>query len=409
MRNIGILTYHSVANFGANLQALSTFYFLKKRGYNPLVIDYVPDKLEKKDKRLTPENQYNIHQQLCKNRLVMTAKCRDAEDIAKVIKDNAIEGVIIGSDAVAQHHTWKSRLLFPSKTIVSVLPSIEDQMCPNPFWGTFNDKLEKPIPLAMMSVSNQNSNYKLMTKKEKETMGHYASQMVYISTRDQRTSDMIKMATKGHVEPSVTPDPVFAFNENVDFQISEEEIRSKYNLRGKYILLCFDHPRNITQEWLADFMKLAKEKDLECVALPLPGGISFCHPFEKEIPLPLNPLDWYALIKYSSGYVGCNMHPIVVSLSNAVPCCSFDNYGIAHFRVFIDKKGSKIYHIMNEFGVADNRYRARGLFQETPSPDCVLSQLEKFPREQVRLRAAEYLERYKKMMHDIETALSRKI
>ena len=34
--NIGILTYYRVANFGANLQAVSTYYYLKNNGYNPL-------------------------------------------------------------------------------------------------------------------------------------------------------------------------------------------------------------------------------------------------------------------------------------------------------------------------------------------------------------------------------------
>lgn len=36
--NIGILTYYRVANFGANLQAVSTYYYLKNNGYNPLFI-----------------------------------------------------------------------------------------------------------------------------------------------------------------------------------------------------------------------------------------------------------------------------------------------------------------------------------------------------------------------------------
>ena len=31
---IGILTFYKVANFGANLQALSTFYYLKSKGFD---------------------------------------------------------------------------------------------------------------------------------------------------------------------------------------------------------------------------------------------------------------------------------------------------------------------------------------------------------------------------------------
>lgn len=40
---------------------------------------------------------------------------------------------------------------------------------------------------------------------------------------------------------------------------------------------------------------------------------------DVTISIPLNPIDWYALIKYSKGYIGERMHPIVVSLHNSVP------------------------------------------------------------------------------------------
>lgn len=52
----------------------------------------------------------------------------------------------------------------------------------------------------------------------------------------------------------------------------------------------------------------------------MPTGIGFKHNFDFSITTPLPPLDWYALIKYAKGYIGENMHPIVVALHNAVPC-----------------------------------------------------------------------------------------
>lgn len=38
--NIGILTFYRVANFGANLQAVSTYYYLKNNGHNPVLVLY---------------------------------------------------------------------------------------------------------------------------------------------------------------------------------------------------------------------------------------------------------------------------------------------------------------------------------------------------------------------------------
>ena len=37
---IGLLTYHWVANYGANLQALSTYCYLDNNGYNPIIINW---------------------------------------------------------------------------------------------------------------------------------------------------------------------------------------------------------------------------------------------------------------------------------------------------------------------------------------------------------------------------------
>ena len=40
---IGLLTYHWVANYGANLQALSTYCYLDNNVYNPIIINWVPN------------------------------------------------------------------------------------------------------------------------------------------------------------------------------------------------------------------------------------------------------------------------------------------------------------------------------------------------------------------------------
>ena len=38
---IGILTFYRVQNFGANLQALSTYFYLKNHGHEPVMLEYV--------------------------------------------------------------------------------------------------------------------------------------------------------------------------------------------------------------------------------------------------------------------------------------------------------------------------------------------------------------------------------
>ncbi|MBQ8501352.1 MAG: polysaccharide pyruvyl transferase family protein [Bacteroides sp.] len=403
--NIGILTYFDICNFGANLQALSTYNYFLNRGYHPIMINWMTESLEKKYKTSVPALQYESHFKFCRDHFKMTNVCRTSKDVAEAIKHFNIAAVVVGSDAVAQHHTFFSRIIFPSSRIVSFVPSKEDTTCPNPFWGTFNQYLETSIPIVMMSVSNQDTNYKIMRPSERKIMKECAQKMKFISARDMRTSAMFSYVTGGEIKPTITPDPVFAFNYNVDQQPSEQDIRSRYDIRGKYILVCLQKTRNISNEWIQKFKEICLLKGYQPIAFPLPGGISFEHTFEKVIDVPLDPMDWYSLIKYSSGYVGCNMHPIVVSLHNGVPCFSFDNYGVAHFRMFIEKKSSKIYHILNEFGVLCNRVRSRGIFQRTPSPEDVFNKLEQFDRGRVLDFSKKYIDRYKQMMENIEAVL----
>ena len=171
---------------------------------------------------------------------------------------------------------------------------------------------------------------------------------------------------------------------------------------GKYCLFSFHNSRTVSVEWLKRIEILFHKENIECIALPFPSGVKFKHPFKRTINLPLSPLEWYALIKYSSGYIGHNMHPIVVSLHNCVPCFSFDNYGVTKFRFFVNERSSKIYHILNHFGILSNRICCRRFFKRIPSPDSIFSKITSFDKTSIKNKNEALLDVYKKMMLDIE-------
>ena len=404
--NIGLLAYNAVCNFGANLQLLSTVEYIKKTGNIPYVINWVPYSLEKGILR-RPIAQQEAHIDFRRNYFNETKLCRTSEDIANVIRENNIEAVIIGSDAIAQHHPLLSRIHFPDRRIISIRRVTEDRMFPNPFWGTFNDYLDHKIPIAIISASCQNSSYKLFPKTVVKDMYKYASRYSYLSTRDDWTRDMYCFLSKGQLKPSVTPDPVFGFNYNVSFIPSKEEITQKFHLNEKYILFSFYNNRRLNVEWLSNFEKQANAKGLQCVAMAFPEGICFNHPFEKKIDNPLSPLDWYALIKYSSGYIGHNMHPIVVSLHNSVPFFSFDNYGITKLGIFVNEKSSKIYHILNLSGFLLNRFNDKNLLAKRPDVELVLDKIVNFDKDKCSQFSHSYYELYKKMMSDTMISILR--
>jgi hypothetical protein len=401
---IGLLAYHSVCNFGAMLQLLSTYMFLKNHGHEPMVINWVAKDLEEYYTQNTPisqiENQKKLRLKLWKE----TCLCHTIKDVANIISTEHIEAVIIGSDAVAQHHTLFERIVFPCRNIVAINSVTSDVVFPNPFWGIWTDYLDKPVPVALMSAASQDSKYKYISKKLRKQMKERIMAYSYVSVRDMDTQKMFSFITEGLCCPPVTPDPVFAFNQNANTLVpSKEELMKKYGLSDKYILISFKNERrsNVSQTWLNKLQNIAKRNGIQCVSLPFSTSRS-AGELEKEIVLPLNPIDWYALLKYSCGYIGNNMHPIVVCIHNAVPFFSFDNYGTRHANgLFCDSSTSKIRHILKVADLLDNRIASNSLFRRTPSPDHVLKKLQTFDKAKCTTFAQGYLCKYNEMMTTI--------
>lgn len=401
---IGLLAYHSVCNFGAMLQLLSTYMFLENHGHEPVVINWVAKDLEEYYAQNTPvsqiENQKKLRLKLWKE----TCLCRTIEDVANIISTEHIEAVIIGSDAVAQHHPLFERIIFPCRNIIAINPVTSDVVFPNPFWGIWTDYLDKPVPVALMSAASQDSKYKYISKKLRKQMKERIMAFCYVSVRDVDTQKMFSFITEGQCCPSVTPDPVFAFNQNAASLVpSKEELMKKYGLSDNYMLISFKNEKrsNVSQTWLNKFQDIAKHHGIQCVSLPFSTSLS-AGELESEIALPLNPIDWYALLKYSCGYIGNNMHPIVVCIHNAVPFFSFDNYGTKHANgLFCDSSTSKIRHILKVANLLDCRIASNSLFRRTPSPEHVFNKLQMFDKAKCITFAQSYLCKYNEMMTTI--------
>lgn len=401
---IGLLAYHAVCNFGAMLQLLSTYMFLKNHGHEPVIINWVAKDLENYYAQNTPisqiENQLKLRLQLWKE----TALCRTIKDVANIISNEQIDAVIIGSDAVAQHHPLFERIVFPCRNIIAINSVTSDVVFPNPFWGIWTDYLDKPVPVALMSAASQDSKYKYISKKLRKQMKERIMAFSYVSVRDVDTQKMFSFITEGQCCPSVTPDPVFAFNQNAASLVpSKVELMKKYGLSGKYMLISFKNEKrcNVSQTWLNKFQDIAKHHGIQCVSLPFSTSLS-AGELESEIALPLNPIDWYALLKYSCGYIGNNMHPIVVCIHNTVPFFSFDNYGTKHANgLFCDSSTSKIRHILKVANLLDCRIASNSLFRRTPSPEHVFNKLQTFDKAKCKNFAQGYLNKYNEMMTKI--------
>lgn len=399
---IGILAYHGACNFGAFLQLLSTIEYIRERGHDPRVINWIPLDQELSYSRKASIEELEVFEKMRDLYYPRTKLCRNSEEIAKVIEEEKIDAVIVGSDAVTQHHPFLERLVFPSKKLVSLKSVTEDRIFPNPFWGEFNKFLSNPVPVCVLSGSSQDSQFYYIIGNTKTEMYKSIKNFKYISVRDEWTQKMILHLSNREVIPPITPDPVFAFNFNARrFIPSKEEIQKKFNLPDKYVLLSFKTEKSVSQEWIDSFISKCVEQGYECFKLPYADTEGFGR-YRNVIHLPITPIDWYALIKYSSAYVGNNMHPIVVSLHNAVPFFSFDNYGTYKWRGWrVNEKSSKIYHILDKAGFLSNRVHSRRRCYKQPDVDFVLQKLLNFDCEKAKMFAEYYYLQYRLMMEDI--------
>lgn len=404
--NIGILTFYKVANFGANIQGVSTYYYFKKIGYNPIFLNYVSVKTENSlEESYKKSVQTKAHIDFVNSYIEnQTENLYNSDDVVAAIDKYHIDAIIIGSDAVVQHHPLLSRIHRGRRKPFYISHPVPERMFPNPFWGCgFDDK----IPTVMMSVSSQNSKYSQFSKSLKSRMFKTLNNMKYISVRDTWTLDMMKAIGVNH-DIKVTPDPVFAFNYNAGHLVpSEDDIRKRFSLPKDYVLVSL-HSQSLTLKTLDELNSMFKAVGKTCVAFPMPGGVRYQHHFDYEIKVPLSSIDWYALIKYASGYVGSNMHPIIVSLHNAVPCFSIDHWGTKDFFNRTVRDGSsKVEHIMGEFGL-------KNYVKPIDNDICyveasvIVDAIQKFPCEHVRKVALDKYDEYLKMMDEIMNKITTK-
>ena len=382
---IGILTYHCPPNFGAQLQAISTVGYLKKAGHEPIVLNWYPQDLENMYGRRIPAEQAACHKDFTQEVLPVTEILRTEEQLANKIDSLNLDGIVVGSDALFKYQPLSKRSHFSLKKlrIVKSNPLSVEDLPGNPFFGGFVSMLKKRIPVCAFSVSSQNCPYDDMNEEETQTMGSKLNNYSLITVRDEWTKKMVEHVSK-HSNVGITPDPVFSFNNNCYLEMPQkEEVLSRFGIPNNYVLISFwDH--NINNEYIAKLAKSVRDRGLVPVALPMPENL-YSFGIENVINLPLTPFDWYCLIKYSQGYIGERMHPIVSCLHNAVPFFSFDEYGVTKKnkftrRISVNTKSSKTYLILKEAGLLSNYYSYFNQ-ESLPSTESVVDKIVSFDRD----------------------------
>lgn len=408
MAKIGILTFHSAYNFGANLQALSTMHYFKNNGYDAKIINWRPKDLWKSYKKGTPTKQIEAHEDFFRRYFDMTDICHTDDDIAQVIGKEDIDAIVIGSDAVCRHLPYLLRWRPSRKHIFLKNATPTPYIYPNAFWGCFYPKLHRKIPMIFMSVSSQGTAYRYTMRGERKKIAESLSRFSFISVRDSWTRKAFQYFSYGAVSPHVTPDPVFAFNANIPQDLTSKDFIKRFQLPEKYIVLSFKKEHSPSQNWVRQFTGCCKSKGIAVLSLPFPQEEN-CLDVDINLSLPINPLEWYNIIKYSSGYVGNNMHPIVVAIHNVLPFFSFDYYGsYSHLSGKVNLAPSKIYDLVYDCDLLDYYSNVQSRHYQYPQPEEVFSKICQYDSDKGRLRSADMQNRYMQLMIDIETVIKKK-
>lgn len=369
---IGILTYHRVPNFGAQLQAASLSEAVRALGHEPVVLNYYPEDLESMYSRRVRPTQVDVHEAFARENMNLSVLCRSEEELAQAVRGMGIEGVIFGSDAIFKYVPKRKRFA-PSlrrKTLRREVLSVE-QLSGNAFWGGWLDGIRAVV----VSASSQNCPFKKMGWLERRKMRTALRRFEDISVRDEWTASMVAHIGK-ITRPQVTPDPLFALDDS-SFPTKEEILR-RFDLPEHYSLMSF-RTGKLKDRKLRRIASMLSRNGMTPFCLPMPEGareIRGC----RTIGLPLKVEDWYCLIKYADAYIGERMHPIIVCLRNAVPFFSFDEYGTVY--------QSKTMDIVKRFSLENCICSYRSPLPKPRRRD-ILDSIRSFDRERCRAMASD--------------------
>lgn len=387
---IGILTYHSPCNFGANLQAYASSKFFESLGYTVRVINYLPLENDNEGRNLT--EQEIAHDNFSQHTLNVTRKVYSGEDVYNVVKEEQIDIVAIGSDAVWNKNNRKRLEVFYAKWL-------------------FNTELEKKVRVIALSPAFMGSDYRDLTMEERDSFKQGLLKFSAINTRDEWTKNVVnREIVGGEYIKTVNPDPVFLLDQFCDenWVHNESVIASK-----KYyaITLPKDYMKSMgifKQRWLDRLKHEVNKRGYLLVELPTPEGYSGYEGFDYVVKYPIDPLQWFLWLKNAKAFVGLRFHAVVSCISSGTPFFSLDSYAnlnrgqrVLNLLGYHNKDRewayrSKIRNIIEGSGLED--YRVNGAQVNTISAKKVVRMLESFPLDKMEAYSNLMATRFKENM-----------
>jgi hypothetical protein len=362
---VGILTYHYICNFGAQLQAYVTVCALRELGYEPIIINFEhADLMSEYYRKEVPIPQQNAHDKFIEDYLPVTEKCTTEEEIIQVVDKHDIRNIIVGSDAVFL-------LTYP-------YVRYSDTEYPSIYWMSWISKCRNfpDIRIFGLSVSAMGTNFLRLPRQYISGLKQSLSYFEKVYYRDKWTKWFLSYRL-GRFGIKRSPDPVLSFKSLIDDKLMEQieiPINGKYILYGIGVRMGEKHHQILSQ-----IKKRVNDRGYQFIALPFPEGY-YNALDDNQITESLSPLQWFKLIKHSSGYIGEKFHPIIISIHNEVPFYAIDRNGDRVSRRFLIpihlKFQSKTWDTCKYYGFKD-AYVPLSKFKEKDPDNLVKTLLDK--------------------------------
>ncbi len=314
---VGILTYHSSYNFGANLQTLAVQELLRSRGCRPVVIDYrIPEKMAMYRATVPPE-QAEMHEYFIEKYLHTSPQFSCAKDVHEYCSDG-LDAVFVGSDAVF-------RLVpryVPKRLLRDLLRRNTSSFWNQPtdrmpvYWLPWRKNGAREPARVSIAASTVGTPFFFLEKSLRRQACNCLYDFDFVSVRDDWTRLMVDWLSHGKINPAICPDPVLCLNDY--FNIPKEEIPDVDV--SKTILITPSPDRR----WITEFRKVVHDHGFSICNLPNPDNVFDFDESDFTFDLPMSPLAWYSLLAGSAGFIGSRFHALISCVTNNTPVISID-------------------------------------------------------------------------------------
>lgn len=350
---IGVLTFHSSRNFGANLQTLATQEMLRTLGYDPVVVNYLDEaKLATFDKLVPPE-QVAQHQAFADRYYTLSPALRSVEEVGEYVREE-LDGVVSGSDAVFRLATpyeparLAKRLLGKSNPFEAF--SWADRV--PPFFLPFD---APGVVKGSIAASSRGTSFYFLKPHMMRDVGNALRDFDFVTVRDEWTGKLVRWLSRGGAHPLYSPDPVFGLN--TAFALPEDE-RPPQDLSDVILL-----NGEFEEGWLKRMVEAIRARGYRAMTLANPAEKDRFEFTDGALDLPMSPLTWYACLADCAGFIGMRFHAFVSCVTNKTPVVTMD---VTRKRWGRPDPRNPNHDLARRAGILDRYYHRNDLLQADP-------------------------------------------